>query len=90
MHKNLTITALLGLVTILLGAFGAHSLKETLTVEGLKSFETAVTYQMYHALLLLILGSVKSIPEEEKKLEFLRILNEQKGEELRALQVQWD
>ena len=66
MHKNLTITALLGLVTILLGAFGAHSLKETLTVEGLKSFETAVTYQMYHVIVLLFVNTYNGFSVKEK------------------------
>lgn len=66
MHKNLTITALLGLVTILLGAFGAHSLKETLTVEGLKSFETAVTYQMYHVIVLLFVNTYNGFSAKEK------------------------
>lgn len=66
MHKNLTITALLGLVTILLGAFGAHGLKETLTVEGLKSFETAVTYQMYHVIVLLFVNTYNGFSVKEK------------------------
>jgi uncharacterized membrane protein YgdD (TMEM256/DUF423 family) len=66
MHKNLTITALLGLVAILLGAFGAHGLKETLTVEGLKSFETAVTYQMYHVIVLLFVNTYNGFSVKEK------------------------
>ena len=48
--------AFLGLTAILLGAFGAHALKSILETKQLISFETAVRYQMYHALLLLILG----------------------------------
>jgi uncharacterized membrane protein YgdD (TMEM256/DUF423 family) len=40
----------------LLGAFGAHALKEILTEEQLVSFETGVRYQMIHGLGLLILG----------------------------------
>ena len=58
MYKNLTIIAFLGAITILLGAFGAHALKETLAPEALKSFETAVRYQMYHVIVLLIVNSV--------------------------------
>lgn len=41
---------------IILGAFGAHSLKEILEPEKLISFETGVRYQMYHGLALLIVG----------------------------------
>ena len=41
--------ALFGFLAIILGAFGAHALKKTLTSEQLNSFETGVKYQMYHA-----------------------------------------
>lgn len=47
---------LLGLLAVLFGAFGAHRLKKSLSEAQLKSFETGVKYQFYHALLLLILG----------------------------------
>lgn len=43
-------------IAIVLGAFGAHSLKEMVSVEKLASFETGVKYQMYHGLGILILG----------------------------------
>ena len=42
MFKNLIITCFLGLTAIILGAFGAHALKEILSLEQLNSFETAV------------------------------------------------
>jgi Uncharacterized small membrane protein len=48
--------ALYGLLAVILGAFGAHALKKKLTPELLHSFETGVKYQMYHALVLLVLG----------------------------------
>jgi len=48
--------ALFGLLAVLFGAFGAHSLKKSLSESQLKSFETGVKYQMYHAILLLVLG----------------------------------
>ena len=50
------IGALYGLLAVCFGAFGAHALKKKLTPEQLQSFETGVKYQMYHALVLLILG----------------------------------
>ncbi|MCH2034487.1 MAG: DUF423 domain-containing protein [Tenacibaculum sp.] len=56
MYKNLTIITFLGAVSIILGAFGAHALKESLTPEALKSFETAVRYQMYHVIVLLLVN----------------------------------
>lgn len=48
--------SLYGLLAVVFGAFGAHALKKKLTPEKLHSFETGVKYQMYHAIVLLILG----------------------------------
>jgi len=48
--------SLLGLLAVILGAFGAHLLKKTFTADQLNSFETGVKYQMYHALLILMLS----------------------------------
>lgn len=47
---------ILALTAVMLGAFGAHALKEILTPDQIKSFETGVRYQMYHALILVIFG----------------------------------
>ncbi|PQJ22836.1 DUF423 domain-containing protein [Tenacibaculum sp. SG-28] len=66
MYKNLTITCILGGLTILLGAFGAHSLQEVLTVDGLKSFETAIRYQMFHVLFLLIVNASLELSKAQK------------------------
>ena len=48
--------AILISLAIILGAFGAHGLREVLTEAQSKSFETGVRYQTYHGLALLILG----------------------------------
>ncbi|GGD48292.1 DUF423 domain-containing protein [Muriicola marianensis] len=48
--------ALFGFLAVLFGAMGAHALKKTLSQDQLRSFETGVKYQMYHGILLLILG----------------------------------
>lgn len=45
--------ALFGLVGVALGAFGAHALRGSLTPADLATYETAVRYQLYHALALL-------------------------------------
>ncbi|MCF4101783.1 DUF423 domain-containing protein [Gillisia sp. M10.2A] len=45
-----------GGLAVVFGAFGAHALKKKFSEEQLKSFETGVKYQMYHALLLIITG----------------------------------
>lgn len=48
--------AVFGLTAVGGGAFGAHSLKAVLSPESLAVFETAVRYQMYHALVLLVVA----------------------------------
>ncbi|TNF72271.1 MAG: DUF423 domain-containing protein [Bacteroidetes bacterium] len=48
--------ALLGFLGVLLGAFGAHYLKRRLSEDQARSFETGVRYQLFHAILLLVLS----------------------------------
>ena len=48
--------AIFGAMSIIFGAFGAHALKNILSQDQLKNFETGVKYQMYHAIVLLVLG----------------------------------
>lgn len=48
---------ILGFLSVALGAFGAHAFKEVLTASNrLGTYETAVQYQMYHALALVLTG----------------------------------
>src|SRR5690606_4003764 len=71
MDKKIIVTALLfGMTAIILGAFGAHALKEKLTLTELATFETGVRYQMYHALFLLFVGVSHSISGKTKRLVF--------------------
>lgn len=57
MHKQfIAIAAVLGAVSVGLGAFGAHGLKAILSPEQLVTYETAVRYQFYHTLALLTVG----------------------------------
>jgi len=58
MHRNfLILAAFFGASGVALGAFGAHGLQQ-LTADGkiLHGYQTAVQYQMYHALALLAVG----------------------------------
>jgi uncharacterized membrane protein YgdD (TMEM256/DUF423 family) len=41
---------------VILGAFGAHALKQVLDAAQLQTFETGVRYQMYHSFALLAAG----------------------------------
>ncbi len=66
-NKILSTAAFFGMTSIVLGAFGAHALKQVLTIEQLTTFETGVKYQMYHALFLLFLGLNTEISKELKK-----------------------
>lgn len=50
------IAALLGFTGVALGAFGAHGLKEIVSPAHLDVWKTAVSYQMYHVPLILLLG----------------------------------
>ena len=57
MNKKIVLfaSAAIGL-GIILGAFGAHALKELLSADKLASFETGVKYQFYMGFGLLVLG----------------------------------
>lgn len=55
------IGATLAGIGVILGAFGAHALKDKFTEPRYAAvWETAVQYQMYHALGLLIIGILSS------------------------------
>ena len=50
-----SVGAVLAGAAVALGAFGAHALDGVLSTSRLETFETAVRYQFFHALALLIL-----------------------------------
>ena len=52
----LVMACVYGALSVMLGALGAHMLKEVLTSSQLLSFETAVRYQLIHAVVLLVIG----------------------------------
>ena len=55
--KKILITAtLLAAITIAMGAFGAHGLKNLVDEASIRGFETGVRYQMYHVIALVIIG----------------------------------
>ena len=57
MNKNIMAWgATFALTAVIIGAFGAHALKELLSSNQLASFETGVRYQMYHGIVLLFIG----------------------------------
>jgi len=58
MEKKILITAsLFGFLSLLIGAFGAHGLQQTLDSFGrTETFSTAIDYQFYHVFLLFFFG----------------------------------
>jgi uncharacterized membrane protein YgdD (TMEM256/DUF423 family) len=57
MHRTyIKIATMLGALTVIMGAFGAHKLKELIGPEILSSYQTGVTYQFYHTFALLAVG----------------------------------
>ncbi|MFN4762317.1 DUF423 domain-containing protein [Gillisia sp. Q332] len=65
---------LFGLIGVILGAFAAHGLKPVLTSESLDSFETGVRFQMYHALLFILLGTIKPLNHRFSNWIFILLL----------------
>ena len=57
MNRNfLSVAALLGALSVALGAFAAHKLKEIVGPETVAIFETGVRYQFYHVFALLFVA----------------------------------
>ena len=75
MNKTILITGtVFGVSGICLGAFAAHGLENTISEDAIKSFETGVTYQIYHAFFLWFIGSLHKISIKWKKLIYLLVL----------------
>ncbi|MDF3131099.1 DUF423 domain-containing protein [Kiritimatiellaeota bacterium B1221] len=55
MKIPLIIAAFYGLTSVILGAFGAHALKDRFTDGQLVSWETGVRYQMFHAIAMILM-----------------------------------
>lgn len=58
MKKVLFVGAVFMALSVLMGAFGAHALKTRLSPEMLAVYKTAVEYQFYHSLGLLLIGLI--------------------------------
>lgn|GEM_PF-43228 len=71
LDKRIVVTAsFLGALTIAIGAFGAHGLKQLVEADVITSFETGVRYQMFHLIVLLIIGFSVPISATTKKWVF--------------------
>ncbi|WP_339849938.1 DUF423 domain-containing protein [uncultured Dokdonia sp.] len=74
MDKKLRVTGgIFGLTAVIIGAFGAHGLEKVLDASAIATFETGVKYQMYHALLLLLIP-VFALSEKTKRTVWVLLL----------------
>ncbi|MGO1499764.1 MAG: DUF423 domain-containing protein [Marinobacter sp.] len=55
MRLPIVIGAFFALTAVMAGAFGAHGLRNLVSERSLDVFQTAVTYQMYHAIALVLI-----------------------------------
>lgn len=60
--------AIFGMLGVVIGAFATHGLKPLISEEAIGTFETGVKYQIYHALLLLIVGSFHFISRKARSI----------------------
>ncbi len=75
MNKTiLSVAAFFGLLAVVLGAFGAHGLKNLVDAQAVTSFETGVRYQMYHAFFLFFLALFPHLAAKTKKIIFIFIV----------------
>jgi uncharacterized membrane protein YgdD (TMEM256/DUF423 family) len=75
MNKTIFVMAcVLGLLAVVLGAFGAHGLQRLVEAKSVTSFETGVRYQMYHAFLLFVLGLLPGVFERIKRIVFYLVI----------------
>ena len=57
--KSLVIGTALLAIAVLIGAFGAHGLKNLVEADKLVTFETGVRYHFYHGFGIIILGLIQ-------------------------------
>ena len=63
----LILAGIFGALSVALGAFGAHALQDILSADRLETWNTAVTYQMWHVLAILSLVLISKVFELELK-----------------------
>ena len=69
--KTLIAGSIFGLISIALGAFASHGLENVISKDAIETFQVGVRYQMYHALLLLFVGSTIKISSKSKQRIFI-------------------
>lgn len=67
--------ALFGFLSVAFGAFGAHALKNILDPAQLQTFQTGVHYQMFHSLVLIIVGLMMRLSAGGMEFGSVKLLN---------------
>lgn len=57
-RRFIALGAFIAFLSVALGAFGAHAVKNSITPELMRVYQTAVDYQFYHALGLILIGLI--------------------------------
>jgi uncharacterized membrane protein YgdD (TMEM256/DUF423 family) len=66
MNKYIKVGALTAMLSVVLGAFGAHLLKDRISVDALEVYNTGVQYHMFHAIgILLIALLIERLPSQK-------------------------
>lgn len=58
---------LMGMLSVILGAFAAHSLESVLDLKAIASFKTAIYYMMIHSMVLILVGLAKEFSLKQKR-----------------------
>ncbi|MFC5529375.1 DUF423 domain-containing protein [Cohnella yongneupensis] len=75
MIKYTKIGALAAMLSVVLGAFGAHALKDKLTSDMMDVYETGVQYHMFHAVAILLVALlIERLPRQRLALWAARLL----------------
>lgn len=69
-NKLVVWASIFGLTAVILGAFGAHSLKKIVTPDMLSVWQTGIQYQFYHTFALLFLSALSNIKPKYLKISF--------------------
>ncbi len=72
MKKYLSLGAIFALLAVVLGAFGAHALKNQLSTELLQTYEIGVRYQFYHAFALFLVFILANLLPQENNEKWLK------------------
>ncbi len=69
-NKFVFIAGVFGMAAVVLGAFGAHALKNYLEASQLSAYQTGISYQFYHTLAMFAIALSGSAPTSKTRLAF--------------------